>query len=297
MTGAEFPAMVSVVVPTRNRAAKLRVCLRGLLTQDYPADRYEVVVVDDGSADNTRAVVDLAGGGDAHPRVRYVHQPHRGVSAARNAGARAAAGDPVAFTDDDTEAPPSWLRALVEGVGRHPEAEGFGGPVWLRCEGRAPRTCGRERLASELDLGPSDLATPHVLGANLAARRSALRLGGGFDERIVIGGEDAEWTTRLQRAGGRVVYLADAGLWHRRTADDLRLRRLLRERFVRAASFHRYIAATDDSASVLRSLRPVPRALGHALRARCAGGLLLAATWAGYAYGLTVHERGGRPGC
>jgi glycosyltransferase involved in cell wall biosynthesis len=285
--------MLSVVIPTRNRAEKLRVCLHALLTQDYPSEGYEIVVVDDGSTDGTRALVERLAADGTRARLRYAHQSHRGSNAARNLGIMLATGDPVALIDDDTEPPSTWLRSLTEGMARHPAAVAFGGPVRLRLEGPAPRSCGREARPGELDLGTSDREIPFVLGANMALRRQALALAGSFDERLVIGGAETEWLRRLQDRG-RVVYLADAGLWHRRTAEDMLLRNLVRARFVRASHFHAYFALASRRTTVGSALRPVPAMLRHAVVERCAEGLLEAVTQLGYAYGIARWGRWGR---
>jgi glycosyltransferase involved in cell wall biosynthesis len=259
--------MLSVVIPTRNRAEKLRVCLHALLTQDYPSEGYEIVVVDDGSTDGTRALVERLAADGTRARLRYAHQSHRGSNAARNLGIMLATGDPAAVA--------------------------FGGPVRLRLEGPAPRSCGREARPGELDLGTSDREIPFVLGANMALRRQALALAGSFDERLVIGGAETEWLRRLQDRG-RVVYLADAGLWHRRTAEDMLLRNLVRARFVRASHFHAYFALASRRTTVGSALRPVPAMLRHAVVERCAEGLLEAVTQLGYAYGIARWGRWGR---
>src|SRR4051812_8574923 len=120
--------VVSVVIPTRGRAEYLEVALASLARQDL-AEPYEVIVVDDGATDRTAEVAAAAG-------VRSVrHERRRSLNAARNSGAAAAAADLIAFTDDDTDAPAAWLRALTDGVRRHPEAEAFGGPIRARLEG------------------------------------------------------------------------------------------------------------------------------------------------------------------
>src|SRR5438034_6680027 len=126
--------LLCVAVPTRNRAALLRDCLASLVNQNFPADRYEIIVVDDGSTDGTAAVVRQFQAVKQSPTVRYVLPEGRGLNAARNAGLQAARGDPIAFVDDDIEAPPSWLRAVVDGVDRHPEAHCLGGAIRLRLE-------------------------------------------------------------------------------------------------------------------------------------------------------------------
>src|SRR4051794_21063245 len=160
--------VVSVVIPTRGRAEYLEVALASLARQDL-AEPYEVIVVDDGATDRTAEVVAAAG-------VRSVrHDERRTLNAARNSGATAAESDLIALTDDDVEAPAGWLRALVEGARRHPDAEAFGGPIRARLEGSAPRGCGREPPPlTTLDLGPDDGEARRVWGANMAVRRAAL---------------------------------------------------------------------------------------------------------------------------
>src|SRR4051812_14055830 len=131
--------LVSVVVPTSNRADYLEVALASLAAQDLDADAYEVIVIDDGSNDRTPAVIEAAG-------VRSVRREQpQGPNAARNTGVRVAGADLIAMVDDDVWAPPGWLRAIVDGAERHPEAGALGGPIRARFEGPAPRSCGREQ--------------------------------------------------------------------------------------------------------------------------------------------------------
>jgi glycosyltransferase involved in cell wall biosynthesis len=132
------PPVVSVVVPTRGRAAYLEVTLDSLLAQRTEAE-YEIVVVDDGAPDATAAVV------TDRPGVRYAsHGEGRGLNAARNTGLRESRAPLIAFVDDDVLVPPGWVDALVEGSQRHTTAEAFAGPIRARFEGRTPRGCGRE---------------------------------------------------------------------------------------------------------------------------------------------------------
>jgi glycosyltransferase involved in cell wall biosynthesis len=93
--------MISVIIPTFNRAAWLREAITSVLEQDYfrrslPGRSFEILVVDDGSSDNTREVVESFSG-----RATFFGQPHRGVSAARNLGLRSARGEFIAFLDSD----------------------------------------------------------------------------------------------------------------------------------------------------------------------------------------------------
>jgi glycosyltransferase involved in cell wall biosynthesis len=158
---------VTVVVPTRGRAAYLEVTLESLRRQRTRTP-HELLVVDDGATDATPQVAERNG-------VRVIrHGERRSLNAARNTGLREAAAPLVAFVDDDVLVPPGWLDALVEGAERHPDAEAFGGPIRARFEGPAPRSCGRESAPiTTLDLGASDVEADLVWGTNMAFRRSA----------------------------------------------------------------------------------------------------------------------------
>src|SRR5699024_6546596 len=130
-----------------------------LTAQDLEAPS-ELIVVDDGSSDHTAGVAERAGA-----RVLSTPEPG-GLNAGRNAGLAAASAPLVAFVDDDVAAPSGWLRALVDGASRHPEAEEFGGPITARLEGSPPGGCGREPPPiTTLDLGPADVEADSVWGA------------------------------------------------------------------------------------------------------------------------------------
>ncbi len=273
------PPAVSVVVPTRGRLGYLRVTLDSLESQD-PAAPYELLVVDDGSTDGTR---ELLGRRDA-PSLRL--DPSRGLNAARNAGVKATRGELVAFVDDDVEVPSGWLRALVEGAERNPEAEAFGGPIRPRFEGPVPRSCGREDPPlTTLDLGTEDRACAVVWGANMLVRRSAFDRIGGFDERIEGGGDEEEWLERLRAAGGRVVYLAAAGLDHRRAGDDARLRSLVRGAYARGRALRAFDARRGRAPGLVRELRVLAGCGWHTLRRACPQGLVMGA----HSLGRTVE--------
>ena len=265
------PPVVSVVVPTRGRAAYLEVTLDSLLAQRAGIE-HEIVVVDDG------------GGVPQRPGVRYVSHPQRrGLNAARNSGIRESRAPLIAFVDDDVLVPPGWLAALVEGAERHPEAEAFGGPIRARFEGRAPRGCGREDPPiTTLDLGPADREADFVWGANFAVRRSAVERIGPFDEAIVRPhGDEEDWLERLRAAGGRIVYLAAAGLEHRRTAEDARLRPLARSAYARGRAARASDSRRGREPSLPGELRVLAGCGWHTLRRGCPQGVIMGAHSAG----------------
>jgi glycosyltransferase involved in cell wall biosynthesis len=271
--------VVSVVVPTRGRARYLEVALDSLESQDMD-ERWELLVVDDGSEDETEELL----------RRRGVHSlrlsPARGLNAARNAGLRGTSGALVAFTDDDVLVPRGWLRALVEGARRHPDADAFGGPIRARFEGPVPRGCGREDPPlTTLDLGGQDRPAELVWGANMAVRRAALERIGEFDESIHGGGDEQEWFERLAARGGRLVYLAHARLDHRREGSDARLLPLARGAYARGRAMRAFDSRRGRAPGLSGELRVLAGCGWHTVRRACPQGLVMGA----HALGRTVE--------
>jgi glycosyltransferase involved in cell wall biosynthesis len=262
---------VSVVVPTRNRAGYLEVTLASLAAQ-APGVPYEVIVVDDGSDDSTAEVAQRAG------VAYYRHRASRGPNAARNTGIAAARGPLIALIDDDVRVPPRWVAEMAAGAVRHRWAEAVGGPIYASLEGPAPRSCGRESApVTTLDLGPRDCETDFVWSANMAVRRGAIERIGGFDEDVPIYGDEEEWLIRLHANGGRVAYLAAAGLEHRRAGDDARLRSLARAEYRRGRAARRNDRRKGIEQPLARELRNLAGAGWHTARRRCAQGLVMGA--------------------
>src|SRR5215213_614115 len=270
------PPAMTVVVPTRGRAAYLEVTLDSLRRQ-RTRTAHELLVVDDGVTDATPEVAERFG-------ARLVrHGERRSLNAARNSGIRAAAADLIAFVDDDVLVPSGWVDAVVEGAARYPDAQAFGGPIRARFEGRVPRGCGREDPPiTTLDLGPSDVETEMVWGANFAVRRSAVERVGDFDETLDRGhGDEEEWLMRLRAAGGRIVYLAEAGLDHRRSADDSGLRSLARAAYHRGRGARSSDLRRGDAPGLARELRVLAGCGWHTVRRACPQGVIMGAHSAG----------------
>ena len=278
----------SVVIPTRNRAAYLTVALASLGRQQLDAP-FEVLVVDDGSTDRTPEVVREAG-------VRCVlAEPPRGLNAARNTGVRMTEAPLIAFLDDDVEVPAGWLAALVEGADRHPDADAFGGPIRARLEGRAPGSCGREDPPiTALDLGAEDTEADMVWGANLAIRRSAFERLGPFDEAVGGHGDEEDWLRALQRAGGKIEYLAGAGLDHRRAGADARLPALTRAAYQRGRAARVSDQRRGTAPGLAREVRVLVGCGWHIVRYACPQGVVMGAHAAGrLAQALSLGHRTG----
>ena len=267
---------LAVVVPTRDRAEYLDVALASVAPQAR-ATGAELVVVDDGSVDPAATAAVATRHGARLER----HEAPGGLNAARNTGLQRTTAELVVFVDDDVEAPEGWLRALAEGADGDPGADAYGGPIRARLEGCRVPMCGREPPpVTALDHGPADRDVARVWGANLAVRRAAVQRAGPFDASLDLYGDEEEWQERVHAAGGRVRYLAAAGLDHRRARPDTTLRALARAARARGRNSRRYDERRDTAPSLAGEVRVLAGCVWHTLRRRCGNGIVMAAhTW------------------
>ncbi len=196
----------SVVVCSYNGGRTLEQCLRSLEALDYP--NYEVIVVDDGSTDNTREIL------GRFPEVRAIHQTNFGLSYARNVGLRAATGSIVAYTDSDCFADPDWLTHLVDQLERT-GAAAVGGPN-LTPEDGWLAACVAASPVQPTHVLESDQVAEHVPGCNMAFRRDALLAVNGFDPLYRKAGDDVDVCWRLQQSGQWITFAPGAFVWHHR---------------------------------------------------------------------------------
>jgi GT2 family glycosyltransferase len=196
----------SVIVCTRNGKQRIGKCLGAL--QKIPGPGHQVLVVDDGSCDGTAEFV-----ATHFPQVQLLRLEHGGLSVARNAGAAAASGDILAFTDDDCEPDIEWLQRLrrVFADGRFAAAGGPNLPprphTW-----RAAVVCAAPGAPSHVLL--DDEEAEHLPGCNLAVTRLAFEAIGGFDPQFHTAGDDVDFCWRLRDAGFRLGFAAGAFVWH-----------------------------------------------------------------------------------
>lgn len=212
------PAAVSVVVPTFDRPAAVRRCLGSLLAQQLPAGAHlEVLVVDDGSAAPLALDTPPRGGAVT---LRVIRQDNQGPAAARNTGLRAAAGALVAFIDDDCEATPTWIAALLAAAARHP-GSGLGGRVVNALAGNRCAEASQLLVTFLCEYYARQDGARFFTSNNLAFPREALLAAGGFDVRYTrAAGEDRELCDRWVDGGRRLVAVPEAVIRH---AHDLTL--------------------------------------------------------------------------
>lgn len=209
--GEEALPAVTVVIPVKDRAEELRRCLASLDRLDYPREKLEVIVVDDGSSDGTPRVAKESGA-----VLLFSGGTGRGPAAARNVGAAAARGEILAFIDSDCIASPEWLRELVPSFA-DPETVAVGGRVDGLCDSSAVDRY--EAVMSSLSLGSRERSgkggsdTFYLPSCNLLVRRSVFAAARGFDESMHVG-EDVDLTWRLRDAGWRIAYLPAGGVLH-----------------------------------------------------------------------------------
>jgi glycosyltransferase involved in cell wall biosynthesis len=202
---------VSVVIAAYNSAALLAGCLEALGRQTMPPENFELIVVDDGSTDDTRQVCERAG-------ARYIYQENQGPAVARNLGVREARGEVVAFTDADCLPEPDWLEQLTapfaaqevsaaKGAYRSRQPELVARLVQLEYEAKY------ERLKRFCYIDFIDTYSA-------AYRREVFLASGGFDERYTTASlEDQELSFRLHEGGHKMVFRPQALVYHRHPAS------------------------------------------------------------------------------
>jgi glycosyltransferase involved in cell wall biosynthesis len=197
---------VSVVVPAYNAAATIEECVDSLLALHYPQESREVIVVDNGSTDRTRAVLDRYG-----TAISIVEMRRRGAAAARNAGIAHATGEIIAFTDADCIVDPDWLAELLV-----PLADVrigiVGGLNLARPPANAIELYG-ERIHDHRR-AIEELQPPYAITMNWASRRDVLDAVGTFDEGL-LRGEDVDLAYRIFAAGYEIAFRPQAVIYHR----------------------------------------------------------------------------------
>ena len=223
MRPLESAPFVSVIVPVRNEERHLSRCLESILAQEYPRERLEIVIVENGSTDDTVSVAEGFARRDA--RIRLLISQARNQAEAMNVGIRAARGDIVARVDGHSYLGAGYLCGVVDALRRYPDAVGVGGPFLPAGETLMERVAGRAR-SSPIGVGGgygSDRKTEDHPVATVQCGgywRAALLEIGLFDVDMAYG-EDEELNWRFVRSG-RVVMLCPGLAQYYRPRGSLR---------------------------------------------------------------------------
>ena len=208
----------SIVVPTYNRTHLVELCLDSLFNQSYPTTRYEVIVVDDGSTEDTveRATMLAKQWNGA---FRIIQKANGGPASARNAGLKASEAEIIAFIDSDCVAAPDWLEKLISTLVTA-EAAGVGGPVLgaeitsLVADYLEASKFYRHRVRN----GKVD----YLITGNTAFRRMALLDVGGFRTIGAGGSDDVDLSFKLQQAGYKLVTTDTGAVVHHGSPQTVR---------------------------------------------------------------------------
>jgi len=252
---------ISIIIPTRNRADILNRCLDSITNQSYSRDLFEVIVVDNGSTDHTRAVVEAY---SARFILHYISAPEPGLHVGRHAGLRHANSEILVFADDDIEALPGWIEGIADsfesdtvamvGGNNYPFFDGPV-PVWLDKMWNRRNPQGRSLGSlSIIDFGEGvfDIDPGYVWGCNFSIRKSVLLDAGGFHpdgvprERLRFRGDGESHVANYVRSQGlRTVFNSQASVYHLVSTD-----RMTPEYFCKRA----YAQGVSDSFSDVRAI-------------------------------------------
>jgi len=216
-----MPARFSVIIPTYNRARFVPLAVESVLRQSF--GQSEIIVIDDGSKDDTARVMEAYAG-----RVTYIRQPNRGVSAARNAGIRASRGDWIAFLDSDDEWLDSYLAAVADMASRHSKAFGIVLNSTAVAADNSEIDNFAERNMHGLFTNGGELYLERPFGAvvqyhvttlqSTVVSRRAVEAGRPFDETLTIA-EDLDYIADKALRGPFVLGAASASRIVRRAGD------------------------------------------------------------------------------
>lgn len=251
MSQGPMSASVSIVIPAYNAATTISQTVEACLAQRYPAETLEVIVVDDGSTDETEKTL------TSYPVV-YLKQKNAGPAAARNQGWKKAQGEIVFFTDADCIPEPDWVSRIIAHY-NDATIGAVGGSYGIANPGQLLADCVYQEIIARHRRMP---CSPRALGSyNLSVRRDILVRVNGFDESYrMASGEDNDLSYNIRKAGFQLVFEPQALVSHYHPS---RLNSYLRSQFwhgfwrVRLYRAHPDMSGGDDYSGVVDYLQPV----------------------------------------
>ncbi|MES2646144.1 MAG: glycosyltransferase [Bacteroidota bacterium] len=212
---------ISIVICTYNRQKFIRACLACLALQTLASQKWEVIIIDNNSTDETASIVKTFI--DQHPGLpfRYVFEVNKGLSFARNRGIAEASASIVCFIDDDAEAIPGFAETILAFLDAHPEAAGVGGRVLPKYSESSEPVWMNKYLAGFIGLvdhGEPDRVfngkMKYPIGCNMTYRKAILLQAGGFNNQLTFRGDDKHIYHAIAAINNKVFYLHNALVYH-----------------------------------------------------------------------------------
>ena len=220
----------SIIIPSFNRADEIDILIDSLMQLDFPVERFEVIIADDGSKDETESVVcDYQK--KTKFRLHYFSQQNQGPGAARNLGMSKAKGDFFVFVDSDVSVPSHWLTNIDTALNRE-KADAFGGPDTFRDDFPALLKAINYSMTSFITTGGlrgkkgKKLAKYYPRSFNMGLSRKLWEKIGGFGS--LRHGQDIEFSNRIIRSDAKVIFVDNAEVFHKRRTN---LKRFYRQVF------------------------------------------------------------------
>lgn len=250
---------ISVLICTYNRAELLTTAMQTLCEQTLDTSYYEVIVIDNNSADNTRSVAeDFC---RCYPNIRYCFEIQQGLSHARNRGWRESKGIYVAYIDDECKVPSQWLEVAYQIIEKLSPAV-FGGPYYGYHNSSTPRWWKKSYESFEQSETARALSDGEYLrGANIFIQRSLLAMIAGFNVELGMSGEKLAYgeESHLQRRirttmpDEIIYYDPELYIYHLIRPEKMTWRYILNSRFV--GGRHIYTVFCDNTSKIHRLLQ------------------------------------------
>lgn len=217
--------MISIVIPAYNAEKTIASTLKALLNQTYPKNQYEIIVVNDGSTDNTKAVV------KKFKKVKLIEQSHKGPAAARNLGVKHSKGSIILFTDADCIPDKNWIKNMVEPFKKNPEIVGVSGTYkTLNKNSLIARFVGYE-IEQRHERMKREKYIDFIGSYSAAYKKNIFLQFGGFDESFpTASGEDTELSFKIAKHNLKMVFQPKAFVYHKHPDTLLKF---LRQKFFR----------------------------------------------------------------
>jgi len=228
--------MLSIIIPTFNRGDSLKLTLDSLVKQEFPVNKFEVLIVDNGSTDNTKIVSENFISSHQHHNIRYIYEPVPGLLSGRHRGAVESKGDILVYIDDDIDADSHWLEA-IENSFSDPAVQLVGGrnlpkyesepPEWLEWFWQKHSRGKYCSYLSLLDFGEQvfEIDPNFVWGLNFSIRKEKLFELGGFHPDCISqnlqcfqGDGETGLTIKIKKLKYKTIYQPQALIFHRISA-------------------------------------------------------------------------------